>query len=50
MNVVLWVLQALLAALFAMAGFAKIFLFEKISQGVASTEALSRGAWTWIGV
>lgn len=50
MNVVLWVLQALLAALFALAGSAKVFMFEKIADGVASSEALSRGAWMWVGV
>jgi hypothetical protein len=50
MNVFLWVLQAVLAVLFGMAGAAKIFMFEKIADGVASNQALSRGAWTWIGV
>lgn len=25
-------------------------MFEKIAHGVASNEALSRGAWTWVGV
>ena len=36
MNIVLWVLQGLLAALFVVAGSTKVFLFEKISQQVAS--------------
>jgi uncharacterized membrane protein YphA (DoxX/SURF4 family) len=50
MNVMLWVLQGLLAALFAMAGSTKVFMFEKVSRQVASNNALSREMWMAIGI
>ncbi len=50
MNVLLWVLQGLLAVLYLMGGGAKVFMFDKIADGVASNQALSRGAWTGIGI
>jgi uncharacterized membrane protein len=50
MNVLLWALQGLLAVLYGMGGGAKVFMFEKIVQGVASSQALSRTAWTGVGI
>jgi len=49
-NVLLWVIQALLAGLYAIAGFTKIFMFERFAQQVASTEALPQGVWLAIGL
>src|SRR5437867_175258 len=50
MNALLWILQGLLAALFVIGGGTKVFMFEKISQQVASNKAFSRPMWTWIGI
>jgi len=50
MNVLLWVLQGLLAALFAIGGGTKVFMFEKISEQVASNKAFPREMWTGIGI
>ncbi len=49
MNVLLWVLQGLLAALFVLAGSTKVFMFEKISQQVSS-KAFPHEIWTGIGI
>ena len=50
MNVLLWILQGLLAALFVIGGSMKVFMFEKISHQVASNKAFPRAIWTWIGI
>lgn len=50
MNILLWVLQILAAALYAASGVMKVFLFEKISVGVPSFGALPRRAWTALGI
>jgi hypothetical protein len=50
MNVLLWVLQALAALLYAASGVMKVFLFDRISEGVPSFGALPRGAWTALGI
>jgi hypothetical protein len=50
MNIFLWVLQALTAFLYAASGFMKLFLFDKVSQGVPSFGALSRGTWKALGI
>ncbi len=50
MNVFLWILQVLLAALYAVAGATKIFLLERLWREVASMRAFSPGVWTAIGV
>ncbi len=50
MNVVLWVVQGLLAALFVIGGGTKVFMFERIAQQVASNRAFPREVWTCIGI
>jgi uncharacterized membrane protein YphA (DoxX/SURF4 family) len=50
MNVLLWVLQALAALLYAASGVMKVFTFDKISADVPSFGALPRNAWTALGI
>ena len=50
MNILLWVLQALTALLFASSGVMKVFLFDKVSEDVPSFGALPRKAWTTLGI
>ena len=50
MNVLLWVLQALAALLYGASGVMKVFLFDKVSEGVPSFGALPKKAWTALGV
>jgi uncharacterized membrane protein YphA (DoxX/SURF4 family) len=50
MNALLWIVQVVLAALYAGAGATKIFLFEKYSRDVASMGAFSPEVWTAIAV
>jgi len=49
-NALLWIVQILLAALYAGAGATKIFLLEKFSRSLASMGAFSPGFWTAIAV
>jgi hypothetical protein len=50
MNVFLWVLQSLSALLYGSSGVMKVFMFDKISQDVASFGALPRQVWTVLGL
>ena len=50
MNVVLWTLQVLAALLYAASGVMKVFLFDKVSEGVPSFGAMPRGAWAALGI
>jgi uncharacterized membrane protein YphA (DoxX/SURF4 family) len=50
MNILLWVLQGLAAALYAMSGVMKVFLFDKVSGDVTSFGALPKPAWMTLGV
>jgi uncharacterized membrane protein YphA (DoxX/SURF4 family) len=50
MNIFLWVLQVLTAALYASSGVMKIFMFEKISADVRSFGAMPRQAWLCLGM
>jgi len=50
MNILLWVLQCLAALLYGASGVMKVFLFEKVSQGVPSFAALPRNAWMFLGI
>ena len=50
MNFLLWVLQIFAALLYGASGVMKVFMFDKISEGVKSFGALPRGAWTALGV
>jgi uncharacterized membrane protein YphA (DoxX/SURF4 family) len=49
MNILLWVLQVLVALLYAASGVMKVFMFDKISADVPSFGALPRSAWTALG-
>src|SRR4051794_30238759 len=50
MNILLWVLQLLAALLFGASGVMKVFMFDKMSEGVPSFGALPRRAWTGLGI
>lgn len=50
MNTLLWVLQVLAALLYGASGVMKVFMFDKVSEGVASFGALPREAWTTLGI
>jgi len=50
MNILLWVLQAVAALLYASSGVMKVFLFDKVSEDVPSFGALPRNAWTILGI
>ena len=50
MNILLWVLQVLAALVYGASGVMKVFMFDKISEGVPSFGALPRKAWTALGI
>jgi hypothetical protein len=50
MNILLWVLQVLVALLYGASGVMKVFMFEKVSADVPSFGALPRKAWTALGI
>src|SRR5580658_5647602 len=50
MNILLWVLQVLAALLYGASGVMKVFMFDKISEGVPSFGALPREAWRALGI
>ena len=50
MNILLWVLQILGALLYGASGVMKVFMFDKVSEGVPSFGALPREAWTILGI
>ena len=50
MNILLWVLQGLAALLYGSSGVMKVFMFDKIREGVRSFDALPRGAWKGLGI
>jgi hypothetical protein len=50
MNILLRVLQVLAALLYGASGSMKVFLFDKIREGVRSFDALPRGAWMGLGI
>jgi uncharacterized membrane protein YphA (DoxX/SURF4 family) len=50
MNILLWVLQVLAALMYGSSGVMKVFMFDKISQGVPSFGALPREAWMALGI
>ena len=50
MNILLWVLQVLAALLYGASGVMKVFLFDKVSEGVPSFGALPREAWLALGI
>ena len=50
MNILLWVLQALAALLYGASGVMKAFMFDQVSEGVASFGALPRDVWMSLGI
>ncbi len=50
MNILLWVLQVLTALLYGASGVMKVFMFDKMSEGVPSFGALPREAWMVLGI
>jgi uncharacterized membrane protein YphA (DoxX/SURF4 family) len=50
MNILLWGLQVLAALLYGASGVMKVFMFDKISEGVPSFGALPREAWMTLGI
>jgi uncharacterized membrane protein YphA (DoxX/SURF4 family) len=50
MNILLWILQVLAALLYGMSGVMKVFMFDKISEGVRSFGALPREVWMALGI
>jgi hypothetical protein len=50
MNILLWILQAVAALLYAASGVMKVFMFDRVSEGVPSFGALPRGGWMTLGI
>ena len=50
MNTLLWILQILAALLYGASGVMKVFMFDKVSEGVRSFGALSRESWMALGL
>lgn len=50
MNILLWILQVLAALLYGASGVMKVFMFDKVSEGVRSFGALPREAWMALGI
>ena len=50
MNILLWVLQILTALLYGASGIMKVFMFDKVSEGVQSFGALPRQGWATLGI
>lgn len=50
MNILLWALQGLAALLYGASGIMKVFMFDKVREGVRSFDALPRGAWKGLGL
>ena len=49
MNIVLWVLQVLLALLCISGGMFQVFKLDELKKGVAAMRALPRGLWMFLG-
>lgn len=49
MNILLWVLQVVLAWLSIAGGMYQIFKFEELQKGVAAMRSLPRGLWAFLG-
>jgi uncharacterized membrane protein YphA (DoxX/SURF4 family) len=50
MNILLWVLQVLAALVYGASGVMKVFMLDKVSEGVPSFGALPRQAWMTLGI
>jgi uncharacterized membrane protein YphA (DoxX/SURF4 family) len=49
-NILLWILQVLAALVYGASGVMKVFMFDKISEEVASFGALPREVWMALGI
>jgi len=49
MNILLWVLQVMLAWLSIAGGYFQIFKLDELQKGVAAMRALPRGLWAFFG-
>jgi hypothetical protein len=50
MNILLWVLQIAAGLLYGSSAVTKVFLFEKVSEGVPSFGALPKEGWRVLGI
>ena len=50
MNILLWSLQVLAALVYGASGVMKVFMFDKISEGVPSFGAMPRQVWMALGI
>ena len=50
MNILLWSLQVLAALVYGASGGMKVFMFDKISEGVPSFGAMPRQVWMALGI
>lgn len=50
MNTLLWVLQIVAALLYLASGVMKVFMLEKVREGVASFDALPVRVWHVLGI
>jgi hypothetical protein len=50
MNILLWVLQVLVALLYGAPGVMKVFMFDKVGEGVPFFGVLPREAWMALGI
>lgn len=50
MNILLWVLQMLAALLYLASGLMKVFMLEKVREGVRSFDALPDKIWMILGL
>ena len=50
MNILLWVLQILAALIYGASGVMKVFMLDKIREGVQSFDALPEQAWIALGI
>jgi uncharacterized membrane protein YphA (DoxX/SURF4 family) len=50
MNIVLWILQVVLAVLYLLAGGMKVFMLEKVTREYPSMKALPTSVWTASGL
>ena len=50
MNILLWVLQVLAALIYGASGVMKVFMLDKVREGVQSFDALPKQAWIALGI
>ena len=50
MNIFLWVLQILAALIYGASGVMKVFMLDKVREGVQSFDALPKQAWIALGI